>query len=106
MLDLKKYRETRATTVWKTKDGVDWTVKKMETSHVQNTVILLDKKVKACAELGLGTLDVNGKKAEEWIEILKTELKFRQDPKSVIPKKEEVVVAPTSYNLVEVEEML
>lgn len=103
MLDLKKYREIRATTVWTTKDGDEYPVKRMETSHVQNTVILLDKKVKACVELGLGTLDVNGKKAEEWIEILKTELKFRQDPKSVIPKKEEVVMSSITYNLVEEE---
>jgi hypothetical protein len=105
MLDLTKYKEIRATAIWKTKGGDEFPVKRMETSHVQNTVILLDKKVKACVELGLGTLDVNGKKAEEWIELLRTELKYRQNPKSVIPKKEEVVVAPTSYNLVE-EEML
>lgn len=90
MLDLTKYRQIRSDTIWTTAAGDKLPVKRMETSHVQNTIILLDRKQKACEELNLGDLVVQSVKAADWIELLKVELQFRQDPNSVVKKKEEV----------------
>lgn len=84
-MDLSNFKKVRDQTEWVTATGDAILVKRMETSHVQNTIILLDKKVRSCNELGLGALVIKGFKGEEWIELLKTELKYRQDPKSIVP---------------------
>lgn len=106
MLDLKKYKEIRATTIWKTKDGDEYPVKRMETSHVQNTIILLTTKQKACEELQIGDLVIKGVCANDWIELLKTELEYRKDPKSVVKKEEIIPIEEPTEVLVEEEEIL
>lgn len=82
-MDLKDYKKTRNTTKWTTNAGDELLVKHMETTHVQNTIILLSRKLRDCAQYNLGEFIIRGVKAEDWIELLQTELKYRKDPKSV-----------------------
>lgn len=64
MLDLKNYKDIRSKTVWTTKDGDAYPVKRMETSHVQNTIILLTRKLEECKKLSLGDYIIKEVKAE------------------------------------------
>lgn len=68
---------------WTTRDGTSILLKRMEHSHLQNTILLLTKKKVECEALNLGTYTVNDRSASEWIEIFRAELAFRNPTKQV-----------------------
>lgn len=61
---------------WQSSNG-SMLIKNMETSHIQNIIIYLHERQTKCTELGIGTYKYKEYNAEEWIEIFKNELEFR-----------------------------
>jgi hypothetical protein len=74
---LKMIERLRDETTWKAANGRELLVKEMTTDHIQNTVIMLDERVKKCKALKLGEFSMNDMKATEWIEIFRDELAYR-----------------------------
>lgn len=105
MLDLTKYKDIRSSTIWTTRDGERMPVKRMKESHIKNTIVLLVMKQKVADEQSLGELEMFNRPLKDWVEIFKTELKFRVDPKSIFPV-EEPVIADSSYDVTKEEEIL
>lgn len=75
-MEFERIRETKE---WKTGKGDRIAIEDLESSHIQNIIILLTEKQRACTELGLGAHVIYGTSASEWISLLSKELAYRRN---------------------------
>jgi hypothetical protein len=74
---LSKLKKIRESLIWTTKNMDELVVAEMEYEHVQNTIVYLAKRQEEFTKYKVGEMRINDMTANEWIEIFREELKFR-----------------------------
>lgn len=73
----ERLANARSCILWTTKDGRDLWVTEMAKEHIQNTIVMLLKKQDEFTKYKVGTLEINGMTANDWVVIFRDELKYR-----------------------------
>ena len=63
--------------IWKTAYGRENIVADMNKEHIENTIIFLHKRIEDFKKYKLGTPHINELSCEEWLEVFRDELKYR-----------------------------
>lgn len=74
-------KAVRCKLIWITACGQKVVLSEMTDNHLQNSIIYLEERIAAHAKWKVGNCTINGLLAEEWVEVLRDELKYRMDNK-------------------------
>jgi len=73
-----KHKWLRKQLSWTTAMGVNYLIKDLKDDHLVNIILCLQKKINDLLAFELPLLQINGRRVDDWILILKNELKYRK----------------------------